>query len=140
MNQEAEFGSYGENFLREYIQRAEKDLRELEGADPSEDKELLRIALNGDRGPDQQRIAEIGLDLVATLLRKNNDYGSSAWSNPFLIPYMNPKDGILCRASDKVARIASLALRPAEVKESLRDTIKDLAGYCLLWLGAPDAD
>ncbi|MEO2019337.1 MAG: DnaB-like helicase C-terminal domain-containing protein [Fuerstiella sp.] len=43
------------------------------------DLDRIRQATNGDHGPDQQRIAECGLELTALLLRKNADYGGSAW-------------------------------------------------------------
>lgn len=39
---------------------------------------------------DQKRIQDIGHELVATLLRKNTDYGSSAFDAPCLIPKMDP--------------------------------------------------
>lgn len=38
---------------------------------------LFQEALAGRRGPDQQRIAEEGLNFIQTLLKKNADYGSS---------------------------------------------------------------
>jgi len=48
---------------------------------------------------------------------------------------MGPEQALLCRMSDKVARIGTLtAGNKAQVAESLEDTIRDLAGYCLLWL------
>jgi len=101
--------------------------------------ERIRSALDGHYGQDQQLIAETGLRLVELLLRKNADYGSSAWQAPVLAPGMSPSDAIQCRMSDKVARIAGLAAgKNPEVSESLRDTISDLAGYAILWLGYAD--
>jgi len=101
--------------------------------------ERIRSALDGHYGQDQQLIAETGLRLVELLLRKNADYGSSAWKAPVLAPGMSPLDAIQCRMSDKVARIAGLAAgKNPEVSESLRDTISDLAGYAILWLGYAD--
>ena len=42
--------------------------------------------------------------------------------------------------SDKVARIAALnAGETDRVGESLADTVRDLAGYCVLWLALHDA-
>ncbi len=47
---------------------------------------------------------------------------------------------ILVRMSDKVARIAALnAGETDRVGESLADTVRDLAGYCVLWLALHDA-
>jgi hypothetical protein len=43
---------------------------------------------------DQQRIAECGLELTALLLRKNADYGGSAWQAPLLAPGMTPREAI----------------------------------------------
>lgn len=101
-------------------------------------QERIREALNG-QNTDQQRIAEQGLELVALLLRKNADYGSSAWNPPTLKPTLSVGDAILVRMSDKVARIATLAIKEAEVAESLEDTIRDLGGYAILWLARPSA-
>lgn len=101
--------------------------------------ELLGKALRGDRGSDQVRIAEIGVELIETLLRKNKDYGCSVWKDPQLAPSCSAAEGIFVRMTDKVERIAQLRAsgEQSEVQESLEDTIKDLAGYCLLYLAMP---
>lgn len=101
------------------------------------DLKLIDEALNGSRGEGQMRIAEIGLALVETLLKKNSDYGSSAWLAPIMKPSMSPSDGILVRMSDKINRIRSLLEKPAEVAESLNDSFADLGGYCILWVARP---
>lgn len=112
----------------------------MQGINPQE-LDLLRQALSGDRGEDQQRIAREGIALVGLLLRKNSDYGSSAWQPPILAPDMSPREAIQCRMSDKIQRFIQLQSRQAEVEESLEDTVRDWTGYGLLWLGAPtDAD
>jgi len=101
--------------------------------------QVLKDALSGSRGADQQRIAEDGVDFIETLLRKNKDYGSSAWNSPMLLPELTAGDAILVRMGDKIHRIQTLLKQPPEVAdESLRDTIKDLGGYCLLWLSKPE--
>jgi hypothetical protein len=104
----------------------------------SDAAETIRVALNGDN-PDQKRIAEQGLELVALLLRKNSDYGSAAWNPPVLDPLMSAGNAIMVRMSDKVARIASLnrSGTSPQVQESIEDTVRDLAGYGLLWLARP---
>lgn len=95
-------------------------------------------ALNGLRGDDQQRIAEVGADWVYTLLTKNKDYGGSAWETPCLAPHIDVRDALFCRMSDKVKRIAALSSGSTpKVNESLEDTVKDLGAYCLLWLARP---
>jgi hypothetical protein len=99
----------------------------------------LNSALNGDLGPDQKKIAQAGIALTETLLKKNRDYGSSAFESPVLAPDLASRKALLVRMSDKVKRIAQLQKTgTAEVQESLEDTIGDLAGYCLLWLTCPD--
>lgn len=99
-------------------------------------KDILRIseAAAGEGAKDQKDIAEIGLRVVATLLRKNRDYGSTVFRPPVLDPSMSTLAAILVRMSDKVGRIAQLvnAEEKAEVAESLSDTMTDLAGYCVL--------
>lgn len=103
-----------------------------------EDLDLLRQAVNGERGEDQKRIAEQGVQLITLLLRKNSDYGSSAWKSPLLAPHVSPREAIQCRMSDKVQRFVQLQSRPAEVAESMEDTVRDWTGYGVLWLGAPN--
>lgn len=106
---------------------------------PNEDLELVRESFQGRRGDSAHSIASRGLDLVATLLRKNSDYGGSAWEVPILSPGLSPRVAIQCRMSDKVARLSRLLSgETAEVDEAIEDTMKDLAGYALLWLGAPE--
>lgn len=102
---------------------------------------LIEESLDGKRGPDQQRIAEVGSEWLEMLLRKNADYGSSVWKVPLLTPGLDPGDAILVRMTDKIERIARLRTRPAEVVgESLADSMRDLGAYCLLWLARPRTD
>jgi hypothetical protein len=105
------------------------------------DLDAIRSAAGGQRGEDQKRLAVTGLEVVGTLLRKNTDYGSSAWQVPILAPRMTPREAIQCRMSDKVARLAKLLTGDqAAVEESIEDTMRDLAGYSILWLGCPDRE
>ena len=87
-------------------------------------------------------LAKTTVEVGALLVRKNQDYGSSGMKRPVLMPSMTPRQALLCRMSDKVARIAQLAdgSDPQVADEKLEDTIKDLAGYCILWLTAGDTD
>lgn len=108
--------------------------------DPSQSPEatLLRQALDGERGDDQKKIADIGLRLITTLLRKNTDYGGSAHKRPVLIPFLTPRQALLVRMSDKIHRLVNLMEKGSpEVNESIEDTMLDLPGYCILWLTAP---
>lgn len=81
---------------------------------------------------DQALIAEKGLEWVVLLLKKNADYGGSAFKIPVLAPNLTATTAIEVRMSDKIERIKSLANKPAEVEESLDDTYDDLGAYCLL--------
>jgi hypothetical protein len=97
--------------------------------------EHVKEASAGLFGADQQRIAEVGLDWLVTILRKNRNYGSSVWKSPALSPSLPVLSAILVRMSDKVSRIAALMSGTQdEVGESLNDTIQDLGAYCLLYL------
>ncbi len=91
-------------------------------------------SLQGVRGEVQHLIAEEGLRIVDTLLRKNKDYGSSVFEPPELDASISPETGLICRMSDKVRRIRQLRSSTAEVNESLDDSFGDLAGYSILWL------
>lgn len=102
-------------------------------------RNVLSEALDGARGPDQQRIAAVGLEWIYLLLTKNADYGSSAWKSPILCPTFSPDTAIRVRMSDKIERLRTiLDHKTAETSESLEDTIRDLGAYCLLWLTRPD--
>lgn len=102
------------------------------------DNKLMQQAIMGKRGDDQRRIAEAVCVLGAKLLRKNNDYGSSAWKRPKLASHLDSSTAIRVRMSDKLERIESLASKPAEVAgESLEDTLDDLVAYWILLKAAP---
>lgn len=103
------------------------------------DMDEIRNALSGNRGADQQRIAEQALRMLLTLLKKNHDYGCSVWQTPVLAPRMDPGDAILVRMSDKVNRLATLLGKPgaAQVDESIEDTLADLGAYAILYLARP---
>ena len=115
----------------------------IEGQIPGLDQleqDHLRVeeAIRGKYGPDQHRIATVGLHWVATLLRKNSDYGSAVWEEPVLAPDCSTDAAIRVRMSDKVSRIRSLLSKRAEVKEeTIEDSIGDLGAYCLLLLASP---
>jgi len=83
----------------------------------------------------EDRIRALTDGLADTLIRKHRDYGRSVLNAPALAPWLSPLEALLCRKSDKAARIAQLA-RPgavAQVKgEPLRDSLLDDAGYSLL--------
>jgi hypothetical protein len=76
-------------------------------------------------------------ELKKLLIAKNADYGSSFAKSPVLYPTMPPKTAILVRMSDKINRIGNLVMlaktEKTEVNEPLTETVKDLAGYCLLF-------
>ena len=88
-------------------------------------------------------------DLLADLLkRKNADYGDSFSEAPYLLPTMNNAASAYIRLSDKFKRLRTLLnrqTRPSQsydVFEPIEDTLRDVAGYCVLLLAdvAPPAD
>lgn len=99
---------------------------------------ILYDALTGNRGKDQQRIAETIVDWGSLLLRKNADYGSGIWKPPILAPECEIGTAIRVRMSDKIARLNQLLSgNNPQVNESIDDTLRDLGAYCLLLLAAP---
>lgn len=73
--------------------------------------------------------------LAEVLLKKNTDYGDAVSSPPFLAPNLDAGTALLVRMSDKTSRIRNLIETGRnEVNESLKDSVLDLAGYCLLYL------
>lgn len=72
-------------------------------------------------------------NLCCTLKRKNADYGNSALTAPPLVKSMSAIDGIMVRLGDKFSRLRNLyGSNSMRVNESLKDTILDIAGYCIL--------
>ena len=70
-----------------------------------------------------------------TLTAKNSNYGDTARESPYFVPWLDPAQAILIRMSDKVSRLRTLLTKePDKVGESVRDTVNDLAGYCILYL------
>ena len=133
---------------REWNAIADAEAEAEIAAETENDKDLLRDMQNllhdawdgwgGDEGlADREIIALVGLRVVGTLLRKNQDYGCSVWKAPMLAPDVDPLKAMLCRTSDKIERIATLAAgaQPQVVGEGLKDSILDNAGYSILMLG-----
>lgn len=95
---------------------------------------IIEEALSGARGRDQEDIARTGNALVELLLRKNRDYGSSAFQTCPLTPNSSAGDIILNRLWDKINRFIQLQRSDAEVEETSDDTMRDLVGYGILWI------
>ena len=77
-------------------------------------------------------------DLLADLLkRKNADYGDSFSEAPYLLPKLSTASSAYVRLSDKFHRLRTLLNldeQDRKTDESLEDTLRDVAGYCLLLL------
>lgn len=108
--------------------RAEVTLRtDLDG--PQNDIDIVMAALAGEN-VEQHNIAQIGLEMLAMLLRKNTKYGSSATNPIRVFSKLPPLEGIHIRMDDKLSRIRAGAADDDE------DPVLDLAGYCILELVA----
>lgn len=95
----------------------------------------IQSALNNNNGKAQRIIAEIGIDWLDLLLRKNKDYGDSIFRPMELTPDVAVDAAIRIRMSDKIARLRQLMNSSASVKdETVEDTVGDLGSYCLLLL------
>ena len=78
--------------------------------------------------PLKESLDDIAGSLVDTLMRKNTDYGDSYRR---LRDEFGP-DSFLIRLGDKYNRLIALRGKEALVSETTDDTIRDIAGYCLL--------
>lgn len=97
----------------------------------------ISAAIDGTHGDSKQIIALEGVELVKKVMNKNDNYGSSVFHSPRLLPELSEKSAILVRMGDKISRLEHLAAGNADlVGESFTDTVADLAGYCLLYLAA----
>lgn len=98
---------------------------------------------SGNLGTDAERIAHVGIQWIAGMIRKNVDYGSRIWERPVLAKHLEPGEAIKVRMSDKIQRLENLldgAKRALVADESVDDTFRDLGAYCLLYLARPDAN
>ena len=77
-------------------------------------------------------------DILADLLkRKNADYGDSFSERPYLLPNITTNVSAYIRLSDKFHRLRTLLNieePDRKVDETIEDTLRDVAGYCLLLL------
>ena len=78
--------------------------------------------------------------LCSLLLQKNKEYGSAIEESPYLAPEVPPTTAVFVRLSDKCKRIQNLrTVKDIGVEESLEDSIRDVAGYCILLLAYVNA-
>lgn len=82
------------------------------------------------------RAVQEELKTLGTLLvEKNRAYGDSIASEPLFAKGVNTETAIMVRANDKIKRLDNLLKNGGtENDETIDDTIRDLAGYCILWL------
>lgn len=82
----------------------------------------------------EAKIAQTCMAMSRLLLAKNKNYGNSALTAPPLAD-VSIQTGILIRLGDKFKRLQQLTHGEQDkVGESLKDTIQDIAGYCILYL------
>lgn len=82
----------------------------------------------------EAKIAQTCVAMSRLLLAKNKNYGNSALTAPPLAD-VSIQIGILVRLGDKFKRLQQLTHGEQDkVGESLKDTIQDIAGYCILYL------
>lgn len=82
----------------------------------------------------EAKIAQTCMAMSRLLLAKNKNYGNSALTAPPLAD-VSIQTGILIRLGDKFKRLQQLTHGEHDkVGESLKDTIQDIAGYCILYL------
>lgn len=101
---------------------------------------LSKIALNLLANEQGKTMEEIGSEAADLHIRKNAGYAGAAnpdpWANFRLSQQVGvrPFDGVLVRLTDKWSRIVSLRSDPdnEKVGESILDTLRDLAAYCLI--------
>lgn len=124
----------GENWSPRRFKLIRRDLPpKAEEPERAETPDIIAEALAGHRSPRQKQIAEKYRDWCKLALEKNEDYGSTLFEVPELAPECSTDAAVRVRMSDKIGRIRKLLGGHSPlVKESLRDTIRDLGTYCLL--------
>lgn len=69
-------------------------------------------------------------DVVSLIEKKNEDYGDSFYKTVQEFGDI----AFVVRLCDKVNRLKALLSKGGANYESFVDTVKDIGGYCLLWL------
>lgn len=83
-------------------------------------------------------------DALAKILKeKNANYGNAFAEAPYLLPEMGTTTAAFVRLSDKFRRLRTIYNNKEEkdrrkLEETLEDTIRDVAGYCILLLAFVD--
>lgn len=93
--------------------------------------------LSHDKTVDAEKIADVLKRIKSILIRKNDNYGNSALTQPQLAPKISVTDALLVRLSDKLNRLENIYEKKTKDKvgESLQDTLHDIMGYTiLLWI------
>lgn len=126
---------------KEYQKLIDKLNKAIEYCEDSEGKEIplsvLEEVRNGIKNlgtrpvlsSNVQQFMDITTDMAKTYAAKNHDYGDSFDEslNEFGLV------AAVVRIGDKMNRIKSLIKKEAEVKdESIRDTLLDMANYCIM--------
>jgi hypothetical protein len=104
---------------------------------PDEDEmrrelEVLNRAIEELRSPEAEAIRRIGYDLTDWLVKKNEQYGSSAFDPVRIFSKADLVEQIKVRLDDKLSRLA----RRNDSMETDDDVIRDLAGYLIIYLAA----
>lgn len=111
-------GMYSERYLKELEKKHQETL-----------KKAAKEALNAAFGvPTFEAFDAITNELKDTYIKKNHDYGNS-------FDKSIDKFGLtaaVVRMNDKMERLGSLMNKDAKVDESIRDTVMDLANYCIM--------
>lgn len=103
---------------------------------------LLMRASNGARCVTVSQLQGCLADIIDLVVRKNRDYGNSAFNIPALVPWLPQSAAILVRLSDKISRVKNLWGKESATldspmgvpSETLFDTLSDMVGYLmLLW-------
>jgi len=79
---------------------------------------------------------DIALQIAELLERKNHDYGNSYTRTRTMFGEL----AFVIRLYDKINRLVVLTKHKAMVDEAFEDTVRDIAGYCILELAFRQAD
>lgn len=81
-----------------------------------------------------QAVKKVLDDLYTLFQKKNRDYGNAAFQRP-LFTKVSAREAALVAVSTKVQRVKTLSKKSGDANfESLEDSIRDLANYCVIWL------
>lgn len=136
--QDDEFGTYGvfcDGVHRQMRIASDRGVKVFGTNEGEDEKQLFTLPIDPKKSYNDSSAAIVStlIDVGSLLIRKNQNYGNSAFQQPFFVPSLSAMEAILVRIGDKISRLKELFDGHGDlVGEAVTDTVADLIGYFVL--------